>query len=60
MKNFRKEISDISALVVTGCEDLEKDEREKTKNEFCTNPTTKELANFVSKLLLLLLSRQKQ
>ena len=49
MKNFRKEISDISALVVTGCEDLEEDEREKTKNEFHTNPTTKELASFVSK-----------
>lgn len=49
MKNFRKEISAISALVVTSCDDLDEDGREKVRKEFFSNANTTEVANFMGK-----------
>lgn len=49
IKNFRKEISGISALVVTSCEDLDEEGREKVKKEFSSNASTTDLASFMGK-----------
>lgn len=39
----------VSALIITGCEDLSYDGREKIIIDFKTNPSTKEIADFMGK-----------
>ena len=47
--NFRKEISAISALVVTCCEELDARGRRGTINDLRTNPETKSMIEFMGK-----------
>ena len=47
--NFRKEVSDISALVVTCCEDLDEHGRRSFINDIKTNAETKSMIEFMGK-----------
>lgn len=49
IKNFKKEISDISLLVVTGCESLSDIARKNLVEEFHKNEVTSPIANFMKK-----------
>ena len=49
IKNFKNEISEISALIITGCDNEDEEGRKKIVEEFTINPVTKEIASFMGK-----------
>ena len=49
ISRFDKYIKDISALVITHCEYETAEDRERIKDDFCTNPHTKPIAEFMGK-----------
>ena len=49
IRNFGPQFSDISALVVTGCEQMGAEERRELVDEFKSSELTKDIANFMRK-----------
>lgn len=48
-EKFGSEISEISALIVTNCENFSENAREKVKKDMKENPVTKDIARFMKK-----------
>ena len=49
IKEFGKDIQNVSALIITNCESLNENKREEIKQDFLTNPLTSGIGKFMGK-----------